>query len=125
MGLAAGTPVDVNFYTFNEQCKGVDVDGIIGAVWLHEGYGSTHANGHESVARADAVKPQYDPYAGAETLVDRSIDDLRAIVSNMAWERNAHTTDTGADTAHVVVTNNWLGHMTYWTWDPATASYGT
>src|SRR5688572_21945665 len=81
MGLAAGTPVYVNFYTFNEQCKGVDVDGIIGAVWLHEGYGSTHANGHESVARAEAVKPQYDPYAGAETLVDRSIDDLRAIVS--------------------------------------------
>jgi hypothetical protein len=121
MGLPAGTPVEVNFYIFNETCKGIDVDAWIAALWMHEGFGSAGSNGHESVARIEAAKPEYDPYAGADTLTSKDEHLLRSSVSNMAWDRNLHVSNQAA--SHQYVTGNWTGNLTYWMWDPAGSRY--
>lgn len=121
MGLAPVDPVYVNFYTFNEVCMGVDVDGILGAVWLHEGFGSTGSNGHESVSRTEAAKVQNDPYVHGDTLASPDPMYLQAVMPNGVWDQNVRVTNLGA--AHTHVHGNWSGNMQYWMWNPSTGRY--
>jgi hypothetical protein len=78
-------------------------------------------NGHESVARGEAIKVQNDPYVLGDTLVNMDSNYLSALMANNAWEQNARVTNLGA--AHTYVNGNWSGNTQYWMWNPATNRY--
>lgn len=119
-GGLTGTQITANFYEFNRYCKGVDMDAFLSATWAHEGFGTTGANGHESVARAAAATLPYDPYAAIEPLVAGNETDLRNGVVNQAFDRGARLSNYSAD-HHNGASGNWSGVI--WLYDPNSGSF--
>jgi hypothetical protein len=118
MGLASGTPVLVNLYTFNAECQSEDMAAVIRGAWNHEGFGSTGSNGHEAMARAAAALPDNDPHARFEEVVDADEQDLRAILIGR-YEEIADRIRIAGQLPDP--TGNWSGHL--WLWNPAINRY--
>jgi hypothetical protein len=115
-----GTQISANFYEFNKYCKRVDMDAFLSATWAHEGFGTTGANGHESVARAAAATLPYDPYAAIEALVADDETTLRRGVLNQAFDRGADLSNYSALHSNGV-SGNWSGVI--WLYDPNSGSF--
>jgi len=119
-GGMTGTQVYANFFEFNKYCKGVAMDAFLSAAWAHEGFGTTGANGHESVARVAAATLQFDPYAAIEPLVAGEEAHLRAGVLNQAFERGAELSNYSAAHSNGA-SGNWSGVI--WLYDPNSGSF--
>lgn len=118
MSLGVGAPVNVYNYSFNGQCKGVDVNAFLTAAWGHEGFGANGGTGHESLAHSLAAQRDFDPYALVEDafyLNDEAT--LRAIVEGSVWGLNQELSNRAADKPHTVVTGNYPGGAQIWLWD--------
>ncbi len=120
MGLGPTAPVNVNFYTFNETCMGVDVDAMLTGVWNHEEYGRLGNNGHESVSRAAAGETANDPVRAVEDIVRLDSADVFTEAKSRVLGIQNDIHSRGGD--HSVVTNNWNGGN-FWVWDPSASEY--
>ena len=115
--IPVGTPVDVNFYTFNSDCKGEDIDAMILGIQHHEAFGSNGDNGHESVGRAEATRKNI--YQEIEEYVFETLADLQDEVADEIEKMQTDIDARGAD--HRRARGNWSGRV--WMWDFATNAY--
>jgi hypothetical protein len=111
MNLAAGAAVQVNFYTFNEYCKGLNMGAFLSAVWSHEGFGSSGSNGHESQGRAAASRPENNIFAEVEPFVFATETQLRDEVLRVVSRIQQTVNDEGKQEP----SGNWSGQ--FWVWN--------
>lgn len=121
----ASPPDTVNFFVFNEVCKGVPVAPLIAGIEQHEGYGipslpDTAASGHQRRIEFAASQPINNPAGAIETAVTpQGSAILTGLVQILAGAVDDRLYQA-ADTAHVYVTNNYC--LDYWLWDSTTTT---
>jgi hypothetical protein len=118
MGLAPHAQVRANFYTFNKECMGIDVDAIIAGAWGHEGHGYNGGTGHEALAWAAAALPAHNPY-DIERYTESTEANLRNLVRTGVLAASGLIEAASRDP---LPTGNWPGGDV-WMWEPATHKY--
>jgi hypothetical protein len=111
--------VEVNLYTFNRHCKGVNMTAFHRAILNHEGYGSGSRNGHQAQGEDAAAKIENDMHAQLEDIVFQTEADLRAEVGRRY--RDVDDRIWNAARSHQFVRGNWT--LGYWVWDPDSTTY--
>lgn len=114
-------PIRVNLYTFNEVCKGQDVDRLIAGAWGHEGFGAFGGKGHQGLAEAAAAQTSGDPLYAIEWLTAATKPDLRTQVLNLV-DATSQTIDAATDDLSGSVTGNFPGGQ-IWLWHTVTRRY--
>jgi len=81
--------VNANWWQFNNYCggdpqflTGRNMADFVDGVWAHEEFGWNSGTGHESLARAEAAKPENDPYQAMNGLYALDSVTLMALVSS-------------------------------------------
>jgi hypothetical protein len=112
------TVTAVNFYTFNNKCKNINVNDFINALWAHEGFGISNNSGHEAQARIAAALPAND----SRTLVEKVFAtefDIRYLVGDQAFQASQRL--SAASSSHAYVQNNWCGSI--WRYNRLTSKW--
>ena len=123
MGLDPTDPVDVNFYTFNDECEtGVSPDSLIAGILRHEGLGTVlERQGHEGRSRqlARDAAGALDVYRYLDTLVTISETALRDAIRNDVEDMQTTIHDEGRDEANVG--QNFC--VPIWMWSDTASAY--
>jgi hypothetical protein len=124
MGLNKNDPVWVNFYTYNEVCRGVSMSAFHTAIWRHEGFGWSGKQGHESRARQGALMPENDPHVAIEAVVAADSAFLAARVGSMVDAVDVRLSLYSGDHNYVkdhYISNNKCGSV--WVWSSQGSKY--
>jgi hypothetical protein len=106
-GLGAGPKAktaNANWWQFNNYCggdpsisTGRNMTDFIDGIWAHEEFGRNGGSGHESLARAEAAKPENDPYLAIERLYAFDSLTLASLVDQKAIPISNRITSASAD----------------------------
>lgn len=111
MGLPPGSGVEVNFWTFNGVCEGIDVGAFHTAMLDHE-------EDHHGLVTTAAAQPAYDARTAIEALTGASETVLRTDVKTRLGDLSA---DLYAAANATQPTGNW--NASVWLWRAASAQY--
>lgn len=111
LGLGPSDPAEVNFFTFNAVCKGVDMYGFLRGVKDHE-------EDHHVLAIAAAHLDGYNAPMKLEPLVFSSEEELREEIES-ALELVDQNLKSAANAFQP--TGNWSGRV--WFWDSSLQAY--
>lgn len=94
----------MNWYYANDCLGGSSSDDLRVAVLLHEGYGSTGSNGHQSFRESLAAQAQHDPWITAEAVVrstsQQVTDNVTDLVKAVSVVLEAANTALGEPTGN-------------------------
>ncbi len=120
------TTATANWWRFNDACgtaalTGRDMTDWVNGVWAHEEFGRNGGQGHESLARTEADKPENDPYVAIRDLWAWDSLGLAGLADVEAFPINTRITEATRDPkpfGNLAVTGQWI-----WYWRPSTSSW--
>ena len=99
----------VNFFTFNDKCKNINVTTFLNALWAHEGFGLNNNNGHEAQGRIAAALPGNNVHALVERVYAGNEIDVRYFAGDQAFQASQRM--SAVSSPHTYVRNNWCGSI--------------